>query len=252
MKNIIDLTEKKILVTGASSGIGREICILLSQVGANVVLVGRNEKNLQNTVSLMKEGNHKYFVYDLMDLEGIRTLIKAAVEFDNLKLDGYVHSAGVMPVIPLKNLSYSVMDETMKINYYSFIEIVKNYSSKNNCNGGNIVAISSIASTNGGKCQTIYSASKAAIDASVRTLAQELVKKGIRINSVRPSLIKTDEINKMMQDSENIVNVSNLAKRQLLGFGEPIDVANLVAFLLSDASSFITGRSIEIDGGDFL
>ncbi|MGI6085623.1 MAG: SDR family NAD(P)-dependent oxidoreductase [Acetivibrionales bacterium] len=247
MKNIIDLTGRKILVTGASSGIGRETSILLSQIGANVVIVGRNDKELTNTMAAMNDGNHKSFTCDLMELENVKELVLNAVDYDGNKLDGLVHCAGISIDLPLKNLEYNKMDQLMKTNFYSFIELVKNFSRKNISGGGSIVGVSSRAAIGGAKCQTIYSASKAALDASVRTLAIELVQKKIRINSVRPGFIKTALVNNYMETC----GVGSAGERQLLGIGEPIDVANLIAFLLSDATRFITGRSFEVDGGRF-
>ncbi len=251
MKNIVDLTGKKIMVTGASSGIGRQICILLSQLGVNVALVARNEAELQKTVLSMDKGNHSCFICDLSDMNKIGGLVKQIVDFDGVKLDGYVHSAGVMPLLPLKNLSYKLMDEVMRVNYYSFIELVKQYSMKSCSNGGNIVAISSIAASYGAKCQTIYAASKAALDISVASLSKELYRKGIRLNSIRPGLIGTD---KVIRDADDTTEggIKKLSEKQLLGLGKPEDVANVIAFLLSEASSFIVGATIDVSGGIFL
>lgn len=249
MINLVDLTDKKIIVTGASSGIGKETAILLSRLGARVVLVARNEDRLLKTMSMLENGEHSYFVYDLSQLEGISNLIERIVNKDNRKIDGLVHSAGVSAIIPLQNINYEKMDQVMKINFYSFIELVKVVTLKKYSSGGSIVAISSIASTQGEKCQTIYSASKAAMDASIRTLAIELVKKKIRINSVMPGLINSEMTNQVPISS---LQTSELTRAQLLGIGKPIDVANMIAFLISEASGFITGRSVYVDGGRFL
>lgn len=247
MKKLVDLSGKKILVTGASSGIGRETAILLSQLGAQVVLIGRRESELQATLNQMVGGNHRYYCFDLAVLKDIANVVKQCVEVDGIKLNGLVHCAGISLRLPIRALNFDNMDEVMKINFYAFIELVKAYTSKNICNGGSVVAVSSIAAQNGGAGQTIYAASKAAVDASVKTLSKELVKKNIRVNSVCPSYIKTA----MYEEIKAKTGSDSLGDSQLLGVGEPQDVANLIAFLLSDASKFVTGANYLIDGGSF-
>ena len=247
VKQLIDLSEKKILVTGASSGIGRETAILLSYLGAQVILVGRKEQELINTVEKMSGDNHQYFCCDLAQLHDISTMVKECVKIDDKKLDGLVHCAGISLRLPIRALTYDNMDIVMKTNFYAFLELVKAYSAKDVCNGGSVVAVSSVAAKNGGVGQTIYAASKAAVDASVKTLSKELVKKNIRVNSVCPSYINTP----MYEDVKVKTGNGSLGESQLLGVGEPGDVANLIAFLLSDASKFITGANYLIDGGSF-
>lgn len=244
LEQLVDLTGKKILVTGASSGIGRATSIELSKLNAQVILIGRNRMELENTLSQMSGSNHGYYINDLTDLSGIGTLVKHVVEADGRKLDGMVHCAGVSLRLPVRNLNYENMDVVMKTNFYSFVELVKHYSHRNS-NGGSIVAVSSVAAQEGNVGQTIYAASKAALDAAVKTLSKELVKKGIRVNSVRPSFINTA----MLEELKQKTGKETLGERQLLGIGEPEDVANLIAFLLSDASKFITGANYLIDGG---
>lgn len=249
MKNIIDLSGKKILVTGASSGIGQAIAILISQIGGNVALVGRNKDALSDTMKQMERSEeHRIFVYDLLNLEHIEDLMKEIREWDGKKLNGLVHSAGVSSTVPLKNLNYQKLDQVMRVNYYAFIELTKFFSLKKFSSDGSIVGISSIAATDGEKCQTAYAASKAAVDASIRTLAYELVSKNMRINSIRPGVINT----KMASKGDNGLHDNFLSEqtgKQLLGMGEPIDIANMAVFLLSDAARFITGRSFSVDGG---
>ncbi|MGN0375534.1 MAG: SDR family NAD(P)-dependent oxidoreductase [Butyrivibrio sp.] len=246
MRQLVDLTGKKILVTGASSGIGRATSIVLSQLGAQVILIGRNEIELKNTLGQMTDDIHRYYTYDLTDLDSISILMKRIVEDDGKKLDGMVHCAGISLRLPVRNLSYDNMDVVMKTNFYSFVELVKQYSHRNS-NGGSIVAISSVAAEDGGVGQTIYAASKAALDSAVKTLSKELARKGIRVNSVRPSYINTAMLEELKRKTGN----ESIGHNQLLGIGEPEDVANLVAFLLSDASKFITGSNYLIDGGSY-
>lgn len=245
MKQLIDFTNRKVIVTGASGGIGQAVSLLLSELGAQVILIGRNMEHLKRNLNQMPNNSHKYFVYDLMDLNGIGKLIENIVEYDGKKLDGLVHCAGVSLRLPIRNLNYENMDVVMKTNFYSFVELVKHYSRKKYNNGGSIVAVSSLAATEGSVGQTAYAASKAAIDISVKTLSKELFKKNIRINSVRPGFINTS----MLEGLKNKTGSDLLGQNQLLGIGEPVDVANLIIYLLSDASRFITGANYTIDGG---
>lgn len=244
MESIIDLSDKKIVVTGASSGIGRAACVLLSKLGVHVMMVGRREEELENTLRQMEGEGHRYFQYDLTDLDHIEDLIKDIVSCDSIKLDGLVHCAGISHRLPVRNLNYSIMDSIMRINFYAFIELVKAYSHKN-CNGGSIVGLSSYATINPGTGQTIYAASKAALDAAILVLSKELVKKNIRINSIRPGFVNTAMYENIMRKSGN----DELGNQQLLGVVEPEDVANLIAYLLSDAAKFITGSNYVIHGG---
>ncbi len=251
MRNIVDLSEKKYLVTGASSGIGRATAILISQLGGTVVCIGRNEETLAKTLSQLEPAEgHRYFVYDLINIEGITQLLTDVVSFDNRKLNGLVHCAGISTTWPLRTISYGKMDDVMRINFYSFIELVKGFSGKKISEGGNIVGISSVASVTGGeKGQTLYAASKAAMEAAVYCLAQELSSKGIRINTIRPSLINTPMTDNFKNDNVSDDAFLKSLSKQLLGIGEPEDIAKMAVFLLSDASKFITGRSYFVDGG---
>lgn len=246
MKQIIDLSEKKILVTGASSGIGRETAILLSQVGAAVVLVGRNKEELNKTLSCMTPGNHYIISFDLSEVEKIKSLVQEAVGFNEKKLDGLVHCAGMTKIVSLKMLNYERLDQVMRVNFYSFIELMKCYSAKKNCNGGSIVAVSSTAAIQAKPGQIAYASSKAAINASILALSKELAKKDIRVNGVMPGFIRT----KMSEDFF-LKAGDDIDLRQLLGIGEPVDIANIIAFLLSDAARFITGANYRVDGGKY-
>lgn len=253
MKQIIDLSGKKILVTGASSGMGRATAILCSQIGATLVVTGRDEKRLQETISLMEcRERHDYYITDLSELNNIEGLIQQSVEKDKRKLDGIAYCAGISKLIPLKMSDYQKQQETMHINYYAFVEIVRHYAKNKYCTqGGSVVGISSVAALKGAKGQTIYAGTKGAMDAAVVALSKELARKKIRVNSVRPGLVKTKmlETNEYMTGVESTEDLEALEPLQLLGLGDAEDIANLIAFLLSPASKFITGQSFLIDGG---
>ena len=249
MINPMDLTGKRYIVTGASSGLGRQVCITLSQLGAEVILIARNIEKLEKTLALMETGNHSYYAFDLSNLEKIENLLKDIIH-DKGRLDGLVHCAGLGTMKPLNMTTPKFMTEMMNVNVLSFIELVRVISKKKNCNqGASIVAVSSAASIRGDKAKTAYCTTKGALDSAVLALAAELgVIKKIRVNTVNPAWIKTD----MYQDYIEATGEEKereLEERQFLGLSEPVEIANVIAFLLSNASAQITGQSIIVDGG---
>lgn len=250
MHNLVNLKDKQILVTGASSGIGRGIVELLDQLEAKTILVARREENLNEIVDGLQNKESCYYAADLSHLDSIEELIKKIVS-ENGTLDGFVHSAGITSSRPLKTIKPNILDEVMKINFYSFVEICRCISVKKRFSetGCNIVGISSTSSIQGNSSKTAYCASKAAMDAAARCMAKELSNKNIRVNTVAPAFIKTDLYDAFLQKGEGSKDAEMVMARQYLGLGEPMDVANLVAFLLSDASRFITGATIGVDGG---
>lgn len=249
MINPLDLSGKNILVTGASSGIGKGIAVFLSKIGANIIMVARNEDKLEAVMKELEPGSHSYYLYDLSNLDGIEKMMDNVLK-DGRKLNGLVHSAGISKTVPLQYLKLSDMNNIMSLNLYSFIELVKQFSKrKNNDNGGSIVAISSISAKAGARGLTAYAASKGALDSAIKSMALELVLKNIRINAISPAMIKTEIYDSLLDIVNNNDFERDLKKRQIMGVGEPQDVAHAAAFLLSDCSSFITGTSMIVDGG---
>jgi NAD(P)-dependent dehydrogenase (short-subunit alcohol dehydrogenase family) len=247
MVNLIDISGKRILVTGASSGIGRAVSVMLSKLGADVVLVARNYDRLNETYKMLDTGKHEIIPFDISEINNIVQLFNKACNND-MKLDGLVHSAGIGPIVPLQNIDYEKMQKIMTVNYFSFIEMVKFFSKRKYSNGGSIVAVSSVSSFAGWKGASLYCGSKGALDSSIKALAIELSDKNIRINSVVPSNIKTDMLENVVKlTGDDLIDKINV--KQPLGLGNPEDVANAVAFLLSDASKFITGTAMIVDGG---
>ncbi len=249
MINPMNLDGKNILVTGASSGIGKGIAVLLSRLGANVILTARNEQRLKETYDELEPGKHAYYVFDLNQPEKIEGLMDTVCR-DGLKLNGLVHSAGISQTMPLQYLKLSDLKNIMTVNFYSFAELVKHFSKrKYHDNGGSIVAVSSISSRVGARGLSAYCASKGALESAIRSMALDLAPKKIRVNAVAPGMIETQ----IYDGLREIVNNSNfeaeLMKRQVLGIGKPGDVAHATAYLLSDASGFITGTSMIVDGG---
>jgi NAD(P)-dependent dehydrogenase (short-subunit alcohol dehydrogenase family) len=249
MMNPMDLSGKNIMVTGASSGIGKGIAVYLSKLGANVIMVARNEERLKDTLHELEPGNHSYYLFDFNDLYGIPHMMDNICS-NGILLNGLVHSAGISRTMPLQYLEIEDLANIMSVNFYSFIELSKLFSMrKYNDKGGSIVAISSISSKVGARGLTAYCASKGALDSAIKSMALDLAPKNIRINSIAPSMIRTQIYEGLKEIVNNKAFEDDLKKRQILGIGEPEDVAHAAAFLLSDSSRFITGTSMIVDGG---
>ncbi len=245
----MELSGKNILITGASSGIGRDISIFLSRLGGNVIMAARNEEKLKETYKELEPGNHSYYLIDLNNLKAIEGMLDDICSGDR-KLNGIVYSAGISRTVPIQYLKMEDLMNIMSVNFYAFMELVKHFSKrKYNDKGGSIVAISSISSRVGARGLSAYCASKGALDSSIRSLAVELAAKNIRINSVAPSMIKTQIYDGLVELVNNNNFEADLKKRQVMGLGKPEDVAGAAAFLLSDAAKFITGTSMIVDGG---
>lgn len=249
MWNPYDFSGKKIIVTGATSGIGKTAAIMLSKQGANVCLMGRSEERLKKTMLELEGSQHVYFVKDFKEDGDYKAIFDSLVQ-DGHKIDGLVHCAGMARILPLDALNRKYMDESMAVNLYSFVEMTKLLSKKKYHDKANIVAVSSIAVQYPQKCQGLYAATKAAMNVMVQALAMELAGKNIRINTVMPSSTNTP----MLKEAFELLSeeeIKEKTERQILGIEEPEDIANIILFLLSDASQMITGRYVYADGGYF-
>lgn len=246
MTNPMDLSGKRILVTGASSGIGRACAVLASQLGAAVVLTGRRAGALDETLSQMQNvEKHLVVPGDICVSSAIEGLVAASG-----KLDGFVHAAGIGPMCPVGFVDEAQVQKVMRTNYFVFLELMKHYSKAKNRNGAfSAVAISSVSALAGWGGVSVYAGSKGALSASVRALAMELAPKGIRVNAVCPSNIRTPLYEAGAADMNDEQGLKALKAKQPLGLGEPKQVANAVCFLISDAASFITGVNLPVDGG---
>lgn len=242
MSNLLDLSGRKVLITGASSGIGKATAVLLDSLGAKTVLVGRDEQRLSETAqSLVHE--HLCIPYDLLDFDNYDKLFAKATA-DGEKLNGLVHCAGIAPPTPLKALGAKMIHNIIDTNFTSFIMLCSVYEKKKYSIGGSIVGFSSVNAHLPRKYMSIYSGSKAATEVATKTIALELAKKNIRINCVAPGVVDTPMIQEM-----NTEVLNEMLNYQLLGITDPEQIAHVVAFLLSDASSIITGRTIYADSG---
>lgn len=248
---MITFNNKNILIVGASSGIGAMTARVLSKQGAKVILVARREDKLKEVCESIESNNKSYYIGDASRIDDIEELIKKIVA-EQGKLDGLVYAAGMSQGdVPLKLLTYERHISTFMTNYFGFVEFVRQVTKRNRFNSGlRIVAVSSIASIMGDKAHLAYSASKAAIDSAVRCLAKELAEKDICINTVAPSMIRTEMYDNWLKlRQEYDTGDTGILDRQYLGIGETSDVANAIAFLMSDESRFITGIMLPVDGG---
>lgn len=246
MNNPFNLNNKNILVTGASSGIGKEVAITIANMGANVILNGRNAERLNLVAEIIKKDSTIVVCGDLT-VGGTVQEIVATIP----KLDGIVHAAGIMRLLPFKFISEPDLNEMMNVNFTAptllSLEILKKKKINNN---SSIVYITSInGSVVGSKANAMYAASKGAISGIVRGMAIDLAKSKIRVNEVAPGMIETSG----SMEIENIVSEDAIhedKKKYPLGiYGQPEDVALACVYLLSDASKWVTGSKIIIDGG---
>lgn len=244
--NIIDLSNKTILITGAASGIGQATAITASKVGAKVVLLDVSKEGLEATMGKLDGQGHSMHVADLSLNDSIAPLIKEIVELHGI-INGLVHCAGISSRKPLNVLTKDGFSKVMDINFYSFVELVRQTCKKKHfADCGSVVVMSSISSIRGYKAKTEYCVSKAAVDAFVRCMAAELADRKIRVNSVMAAEVLTPmAIN--ARETNAAVGASNFEAP--LGPSEPYEVANTIVFLLSDATKTITGTSLLIDGG---
>ena len=250
MNNLIDLTGKKIVITGASSGIGRAVAMILADLGAQCILIARREERLKEVMVRLSNlhGGHRYYVFDLENVGLIEQLIKEIVR-DIGPLDGMAYCAGIPGTQPIKVNKLAYMQHIMRVNFYAYYEMIRCMVQRGNySNPCRIVGISSVAAPCPAKAQSAYSASKAAMDAATRGLAVELHSKGVYLNTVRPGCIDT-EMHQSFHEGTGIDPMDPIRDRQFMGIGQPEDVAGLVAYLLSPASKFMTGVNIAVDGG---
>lgn len=249
MHNPMELKDKTILVTGASSGIGRATSILLSQLGAHVVLAGRNIETLTETKSLMEGTHHTMGVIDLSQTDSIPMWMKELVTTTG-PLDGAVHCAGSHVAKPLRMVTTETMSQIMELNLYAAVGVAKGFRQKTviGKNGGSLVFLSSVVGLVGQAGIMPYAASKGAIIAITKSLAVELAAEKIRVNCVVPAVVNT-AMSKKLLGMMLPEQVKAIEAQHPLGLGEPLDIANAIAFLLSSASRWITGSHLVVDGG---
>ena len=244
MYNPFSLVGKTILITGASSGIGRTTAIECSKMGATLVLTGRNEAALIETQAQLIGENHTYVVADLSDEKNCEELIKQLPI-----LDGCVSNAGIGKMLPVQFYSLDVLEDVFKINSFAPMLLLKHLVKKKKLrNPSSVVFTASISGyTNVAPANGIYGASKSALSAYMKYAALELANKGIRCNAVHPGRVNTPLIVNRLLTQEDVVK--DIEQYPLKRYAEPEEVAYAIIYLLSDASAFVTGSNLVIDGG---
>lgn len=246
--NPYSLENKTILVTGASSGIGKATAIECSKLGATVVVTARNEERLQAVYSELDRSfgqSHQMIIADLSTEEGVADLVSKTPS-----LDGVSSNAGLPKTLLIKFIKQETLQEILNINTFSHVNLAKLLFKKKKLNqAASYVFTASIGGTTSfGPGNSVYGMSKAAINSFMKFCAIEFATRGIRCNSVSPGMIVTP----MTQDSSTFTKEDyekDAEKYLLKRYGRPEEVARTIVFLLSDASSFITGDTILVDGG---
>lgn len=244
--NPFTLEGKTVLITGASSGIGRSTAIECSNLGATVIITGRNSERLNKTFEALSKGpDHKQIIGDLVNVEDLENLVNQIPE-----IDGLVNNAGIVKLIPVSFYTLEELDRIYRLNVFAPMILLKQLLKKKKLRkNSSVVFTSSISGVfrvspgNG-----IYAASKNSIDAFMRISALELAPKGIRCNSVNPGMVETNIKDLNGELTEEQYNL-DIQKYPLKRYGKPEDVAYAIIYLLSDASSWVTGSTIKVDGG---
>ncbi len=245
----MDLGGRLVLVTGASSGIGRETAVFLSECNARIILTARDRERLEQTATLLNAIGHRIEVRDLTaDTDEIPQWIKRVCE-ETGPLHGLVHCAGVHSASPLRSLTAEKLQSVIQINVAAALMLAKGFRQKG-CSktGSSIVFVSSVAGLVGEPGVTAYAASKAALIGLARSLAMELASQGIRVNCVAPGFVKT-EMSDRLREVWTPEQFQALGAKHPLGLGTPRDVAHGIGFLLAETGRWITGATLPIDGG---
>lgn len=241
--NPFSLEGKTVMVTGASSGIGRGIAVACSMMNAKVIINGRNKERLNKTLSLMSGEGHSIIAGDLTDVATLSSVVSALP-----KLNGLVHCAGIGTRVLCKNIVESDIDQTINVNFKAPILLQTEILRQKKINkGGSVVFIASISNDSPTVGNALYSASKGALISYANCLQLELAPRMIRVNCISPAMVWTDLIFKggLTEEELHADEMTYPLKR----YGRPEDVANLAVYLLSDASEWMTGSNVKITGG---
>ena len=236
-----DLSKKIIMVTGASSGIGRGVAVSLAKEGATLVLIGRNEKKLEETLNQLFGSEHLIIVADLTNSQDLMR-----ISSDAASLDGLVHCAGIIKRSPLKFMSKESFLNLLDVNVISGSELLRYLIKQRKIKRcASVVFISSVGSDYSSLGNTMYMSTKGAVNSMIKGLAFELARKQIRVNGIQPGLVITN-LTKQINSKELEIQLRNYP---LGRFGKPEDIGAACIYLLSNASEWMTGSLIKLDGG---
>lgn len=244
--NPFSLEGKRILVTGASSGIGKATAIALNQLGAEIIICGRDEKRLEKTFLLLSGNGNVKIAGDLTTGEAI-----ADIKNKCGNINGLVHAAGIMKLLPFKFINPPALEEIMKTNFFAPVLLTKELvTSKKLGNNSSIVFITSInGAVVGSKANSMYAASKGALTGMIKAMSIDLAKNNIRVNNIAPAMIETEGFEEIKKTASEQSIEEDKLKYPLGRYGKPHDVAYGCAYLLSDAANWVTGITLVIDGG---
>lgn len=242
--NPYTLQERTVLVTGASSGIGRSTAIECSRMGARLIITGRNQQRLEEVLHHLDGEGHLMLIADLTQAEQVEDLLAHLPV-----VDGVVLCAGQGAVVPFKMADRKKLDPIFDVNYFAPVELLRQLLKKKKlASGSSVVFVSSIGGIESITIgNSIYGASKAALNSAMRFCALELAPKKIRVNSVCPGMVNTSLIQGGAVSDEQ--HQADMQKYPLKRYGEPEDIAYGIIYLLSNAASWVTGHSLVIDGG---
>ena len=243
--NAFDLTGKTVLVTGASSGLGRQTAITLSEFNAKLIITGRDAARLDETFQSLQGEGHMQVIADLTIQEELDRLIAFMPP-----LNGLVHSTGISDMTPSGYIKGDTIRRTFGISFDAVVLLTSGLLGKKKLVKGNssIVFISSISTKYPFIGGAMYVSAKAAVEGYAKVLARELAPRGTRVNCIAPALVRTPMMDITAANySQEIID--KIEDRQLLGLGEPVDVANAIVFFLSDASKWITMGHLILGGG---
>ncbi|CAM3325425.1 SDR family NAD(P)-dependent oxidoreductase [Asticcacaulis taihuensis] len=246
--NPMSLEGRTILVTGATSGIGKATAIYLSKLGARVVASGRNSARLDETLAALEGTDHIGRLFDLADLDAIVPWLKALCA-EIGPLNGIAHCAGVQATRPIQAVKPDFVMDVLTQNLGAALMLAQAFRLKS-CHGSpaSLVYCSSSAALKTAPGNVVYAASKGGIVSAVKGLGVELVRDGVRVNAVAPAMVDTpmsDQFRTILSEE----NFQRVVDMHPLGLGRPDDVAAAIAFLLADTSRWITGSILSVDGG---
>ena len=243
--NAFDLKGKTVLVTGASSGLGKQTAITASEYGARVVITGRNAARLEETFKSLHGDGHLQILADLTVQADIDRLVAGLP-----MLDGLVHSTGISELSPARFITGETISKTFRISFDASVLLTAGILGKKKLAKGfsSIVFISSISTRYPFVGGAMYISAKAALEAYARVLALELAPRGTRVNCIAPAFVRTPMLNETAENFSQEA-VDKIEARQLMGLGDPVDVANTIVFYLSEASKWVSGTNLILGGG---